>query len=189
MRNLPCPSILLDNAATVIQTIKQLAFDVPESAIRDGLRLVHIPARGEYFALREHSLLLDVAHNPAALARLCERLPELAGQGCVNAVFAVMADKYLDESLEAFAPLVRHWYLPPLPGVERAMAPEMLKQQLLAAGVPDAAISLIAPLSESLIEVRAGLGKDDSLLAFGSFFTVAAVMQAMPASAFVETLH
>ena len=69
------------------------------------------------------------------------------------------------------------------------MSPEKLKQQLIAAGVSDAAIHMIAPLPESLAGVRAGLGKDDSLLAFGSFFTVAAVMQAMPASAFVEILH
>ena len=67
--------------------------------------------------------------------------------------------------------------------------PSSREQQLIAAGVSDAAIHMIAPLPESLAGVRAGLGKDDSLLAFGSFFTVAAVMQAMPASAFVETLH
>ena len=189
MKNLPCPAVLLDNAATVIQAIMQLPFDVPESAIREGLRLVHIPARGECFALRDHRLVLDVAHNPAALARLRERLPELLEKGNVDAVFAVMADKELGESLADFTPLVRQWYLPPLPGVERAMSPEKLKQQLIAAGVSDAAIHMIAPLPESLAGVRAGLGKDDSLLAFGSFFTVAAVMQAMPASAFVEILH
>ena len=189
LRDLPCPSLLLDNAATVIQALRQLPFDVPDSAIREGLRQVHIPARGECFALREHQLLLDVAHNPAALARLQQRLPELATQGSIDAVFAVMADKQLGDSLAAFAPWVRHWYLPPLPGVERAMPPERLRQQLLAAGVDDAAITELPPLAESLPRVRARLAKDDSLLVFGSFFTVAALMQAMPAAAFVEILH
>ncbi len=186
---LPLPQLMLDNAATVVQAINLLSLAVPEKAIRDGLEAAHVAARGELLQLREHALLLDVAHNPAALSRLSAQLRTLPVTGRVVAVLAVMADKNVAGSLAELEGLVDHWYLPPLAGVERAMPPERLREHLLAAGVPEAAITLPTALAQSLPGIRAELCSDDCLVVFGSFFTVAATMQLMPATAFVESLH
>lgn len=186
---LPPPAVMLDNAATVIQAVQLLSLPVDEGAIRQGLTAVRIAARGEYLQLREHGLLLDVAHNPAALAHLSEQLAELPPTGKVVAVFAVMADKHVADSLAALIARIDHWYLPPLPGVPRAMAPGVLREHLLAAGAAETAVSQPSELAESLAAIRAELKADDCLVVFGSFFTVAAAMQAMPATAFVESLH
>lgn len=189
LSGLPLPAVMLDNAAAVIQAVQMLPLPVSEAALREGLAEVRIAARGELLALREHALLLDVAHNAAALAKLAEQLATRSDKGRVVAVFAVMADKHIEASLSAFSGLVDHWYLPELAGVERAMAAPALAQQLRKAGIPETAIDCCGDVGQDLPGIRAKLNKGDCLVVFGSFFTVAAVMQALPPSAFVETLH
>ena len=189
LRSLPLPPVMLDNAAAVLQAVCLFELPVSETAIREGLAQVHIAARGEVLPLREHGLLLDVAHNPAALSRLAKQLADMPNGGKCTAVLAVMEDKKIAGSLRELSPYIDQWYLPELPGIARAMAPAVLARHLLNEGVDSAAVHTVGDVASALPAIRATLCDRDCLVVFGSFFTVSAVMQAMPATAFVETLH
>jgi dihydrofolate synthase/folylpolyglutamate synthase len=109
--------------------------------------------------------------------------------GKCTAVLAVMEDKKIAGSLRELSPYIDQWYLPELPGIARAMAPAVLARHLLNEGVDSAAVHTVGDVASYLPAIRATLCDRDCLVVFGSFFTVSAVMQAMPATAFVETLH
>lgn len=187
LADLPKPELLLDNAATVIQALQFFPTEISHEAIRAGIEQASVPARGQRLRLRQCDLVLDVAHNAAAVARLADRLGQEAG-GRTVAVFALMADKKLESLLGEIKHRIDHWYLPELPGNDRAMAPAALRAGLIAAGIDERRVELI-DLHTDLPGVLNAMAGDDTLLAFGSFFTVAAVLEALPASAFAEALH
>lgn len=187
--DLPKPELLLDNAATVIQALQFFPRALSLEAIRMGLEQASVPARGQRLRLRHCDLVLDVAHNAAAVARLDRRLAEGASEGGRTvAVFALMADKKLDSLLGEIKQSIDHWYLPELSGNERAMSPASLRAGLLAAGIAPENVDFI-DLPSEFSGMLDTLQADDTLVVFGSFFTIAAVLEAMPASAFVEALH
>ncbi|MBD2859054.1 bifunctional tetrahydrofolate synthase/dihydrofolate synthase [Spongiibacter sp. KMU-158] len=179
--NLPLPRVLLDNAASCLQAIEFLPFAVSEAAIRTGLQTVSVSARQQRFDFNGIEVWLDVAHNPAAVARLAEALHISSGKGCSGqgsseqgktvAVFAIMADKAVDAVLEIMFPLVDCWALPQLLDNPRALSAEVLAAKLesQAAEVMSQGQAMAATLDNIIPEIRAG----DRLVIFGSFFTVA----------------
>lgn len=90
------------NAAAAIMAVRSLPphdFQIPEAAIRRGLRQATLPARIEWLSERP-PVVLDAAHNPASMAALvetlgaAERLPRRR-----ILVFAASSDKQLAEML------------------------------------------------------------------------------------------
>ena len=90
------------NAAAAIMAVRSLPphdFQIPEAAIRRGLRQATLPARIEWLSERP-PVVLDAAHNPASMAALvetlgaAERLPRRR-----ILVFAASSDKQLAETL------------------------------------------------------------------------------------------
>ena len=92
-------------AVRVLERLDEMGFDVPPSAIADGLASVSWRGRLERIALADgKSILIDAAHNPAGADALAAFL---AAQGTVRQplVFAAMRDKDVHGIL---APLVPH---------------------------------------------------------------------------------
>jgi dihydrofolate synthase/folylpolyglutamate synthase len=122
------------------------------------------------------AIVLDVAHNPQAARTLADNLGA-QGQAYYRhtiAVFGMMRDKDIDGVLDALRDRVKHWLPCTLPGPRAASAAELaerLQQRGLSAhttcDTPAAALHLAQEIA----------GEDDRILVFGSFLTVAAVMQ------------
>jgi dihydrofolate synthase/folylpolyglutamate synthase len=95
-----------------------------------------------------------------------------------------MHDKDIDGVIAHLKDRVDHWCVTDLP-LPRAATAEQLKQKLLAAGVvPNAqaggekSITTFASPAAAFENARSRAGENDRIAVFGSFLTVAGVMEA-----------
>lgn len=182
---LPHPALYGDNqihnATTVVAVIEALQSRLPVSreAIGRGLANTVLPGRFQIVS-GEPPLILDVAHNPHAAAVLAANLEKTPVSGITHAVFGAMADKDIDGVIEQMKGCVDRWYLTDLP-LPRAASADMLKQKLLAAGVAgapdDPCITLYHQATDALAAARNKAGKNDRIIAFGSFWVVTGVTE------------
>ncbi|WP_250461857.1 bifunctional tetrahydrofolate synthase/dihydrofolate synthase [Microbulbifer litoralis] len=170
--SLPPPSVAA--AITALSVLGAL----PYGDIEDVLAGIRLAGRCQQLEWRGRSLLLDVGHNPAAAEYLARWLARHPVSGRTHALVAAMADKDLPG---LFAPLrqrVDRWYPALLPGNSRAADCNGLLGGLREAGIDKAAIDGDCPtVIDGLERLLATAGTQDRLLVFGSFFTVAEVLQ------------
>jgi len=119
-------------------------------------------------------VVLDVAHNPAAVARLVEFLQHRPCEQKTIAVFSAMADKDIPSMLDLMCGEVDGWFLADQPGNARAATAAAIAAHLRAAG--EGMISVSRNLRQALARARSVTAAGDRLLVFGSFHTVAAAM-------------
>ncbi|WP_066965598.1 bifunctional tetrahydrofolate synthase/dihydrofolate synthase [Microbulbifer sp. Q7] len=142
------------------------------------LKGLQMPGRCQQIHWRGHDLLLDVGHNPAAAEYLADWLARHSVAGHTHALVAVMADKDLAGLAAPLKPVVDRWYPALLPDNPRAADVEQLVAGLHAAEVPEEQVAgPVVPVAAQLERALGQLGASDRLLVFGSFFTVAAVLQ------------
>jgi dihydrofolate synthase/folylpolyglutamate synthase len=165
------------NAAGVLAAFEALreVLPVPAQAVRQGLATVDLPGRFQIVP-GQPALVLDVAHNPHAVAALVRNLDQMGFYPRTRAVFGAMADKDLAEVMRLAAPLVDHWHLTDLP-TKRAAPAQALAAQL-ARAAPQAAHSLHGGPAEALAAAVAASDPADRIVVFGSFFTVGGVLAA-----------
>jgi dihydrofolate synthase/folylpolyglutamate synthase len=179
---LPLPALRgayqLANASAALAALDSLRDRVPvdNGAIRRGLVEVDLPARFQVLPGRP-ALILDVAHNPHAAARLAENLARLDSRGAILAVFAMLKDKDINGVAAAVSPQVRKWFLAPLPGPRGADLDRMTEalREANAAG----SVTSSSDVAAALAQARERAGPDDKIVVFGSFHTVAAALRAM----------
>ncbi len=181
IEDLPLPGIpgrhQLGNAAAVV-TACRLAdcLEVPDAALRDGLREVRLPGRFEVVG-RSPQIVLDVAHNPAAATALAARLAEAPVAGVTYAVFAALEDKAVEDMVRAMQGVVAHWHVAGLETEPRGLSLEALARRMPEGveftGRESVGEALGAAVSEA--------GEGDRIVVFGSFHTVAAARKALPA--------
>lgn len=94
---------------------------LPPPAIAAGAAAVRWPGRLQWIA-GSPPLLLDAAHNPAAMAALAGELAELAGGRRVAALFGAMADKQIEEMLPHLRAMASDWVFTSLGGERAARA-------------------------------------------------------------------
>lgn len=170
---LPAPSVAAGIAAL------QLLGALPRAAlVHRALANLKLPGRCQQLRWRGRTLVLDVGHNPAAASYLAAWLAQNPVAGKTHALVAAMKDKDLPGLLTPLVPLVTHWYPALLPDNPRAADGATLGRGLSAAGVGDKQRRgpgqvVAAVLCKALEE----MGAEDRLLVFGSFFTVAEVLQ------------
>ena len=97
---------------------------VPAQAVRQGLAMVELPGRFQIVP-GQPTLVLDVAHNPHAVAALALNLDQMGFYPRTHAVFGAMRDKDLAGIVARIAPLVDAWYLTDLPTPRAASADEL----------------------------------------------------------------
>ena len=133
-----------------------------------------MPARRELRRVQGRELVLDVAHNPAAMQALAAWLQAHPGGGAVYAALGVMADKDLPAMVQALGPAVTGALALALPGIDRARPAEEVWQVLDAMGiaVPQAEFTVEAVWSQLLAHSAPG----DRIVVCGSFHTVAGIM-------------
>lgn len=180
-RDLPIPAVLLDNAATVLQALSQLALVVDESAIRQGLQNVSMIGRGESRLYRQRKVRLNVAHNPAALRAMLATLPVLDNGQRRVAIFSALSDKAVDEMLSMCDSAIDQWHILQLHSTPRALVAATIGDVLQGLGRQ---YRLHNSAGQALAEVVASTRAEDEILVFGSFFTVAEIVAVMDEQSF-----
>lgn len=173
-RKLPAPrapgTIQYRNAAGVIAIVTRLqpVLPVAESAIRTGLARAQLPGRFE----RRGDFVLDVAHNVDAARVLADNLRPFR-EGGIRIVVGMLSDKPVEGFCAVLAPLARQVYAGGLPP-PRGLGADALAPRVRAAA-PDAVV--LPTVAEAWRRARRDLQRGETLVACGSFLTVAAVAE------------
>lgn len=172
------------NASGVLAVFEALHERLPISAqaVRAGLALVELPGRFQVVP-GQPTLVLDVAHNPHAIAALAQNLDQMGFFPRTHAVFGAMADKDLAEILARIAPLIDSWHFCDLPLPRAATAAALAErfESLRAGGALKTPAELRtqchADPAQALAAAAAAADPADRILVFGSFYTVGGVLK------------
>lgn len=140
---------------------------IPAASIIAGAASVRWPGRLQWVD-GTPPLLLDGAHNPAALAALRPEVTALAGGRRVVALFGAMADKQLDEMLPRVAQMADEVVVTSVGGGRAASAD--LLAEMLGGG------TAVEPVAAALSEARHRAGRSGLVLVCGSLALVGAVL-------------
>ena len=167
------------NASGALAVFEALRSRLPitAQAVRSGLALVDLPGRFQIVA-GQPTLVLDVAHNPHAVAALAQNLDQMGFFPRTHAVFGAMRDKDLAAIFARLAPLVDAWHLTDLPVPRAATALELAQAHaaLAPAGPGPVTVDCHATPAQALGAALAAAEAADRIVVFGSFQTVGGVL-------------
>jgi dihydrofolate synthase/folylpolyglutamate synthase len=173
------------NASAALAALEALRHRLPVGAqeVRSGLVMVDLPGRFQVLPGRP-TVVLDVAHNPHAAATLALNLGNMGFHPYTYAVFGAMQDKDIDGVIAHLKERVDHWCVTDLP-LPRAATAHQLKEKLLDAGIArktgvddERSIETFTSPAAAYANARSRAGENDRIVVFGSFLTVAGVMEA-----------
>lgn len=155
------------NAAVAVEAVRKLLhqFPVSEEMISEGIRKASIKARFEKRYIADKTVVLDVAHNPAAVKTLVETLSDSPME--TVAIFSALIDKDIIDMVSLASESIRHWYLVPLSS-DRAITSTELKKKF---SDPDS--TTVCSDMKSAIEMSLALRDVERVVIFGSFYTIA----------------
>ena len=155
------------NAAVAVETVKKLLdqFPVSDEMISEGIKNASIKARFEKRYIADKTVILDVAHNPAAVKTLVETLSDSPME--TVAIFSALIDKDIIDMVKLASESIRHWYLVPLSS-DRAITSTELKKKF---SDPDS--TTVCSDMNSAIEMCLALRDVERVVIFGSFYTIA----------------
>ena len=172
------------NASGVLAALEALRLRLPVGAqeVRTGLALVDLPGRFQVLPGKP-TIILDVAHNPHAAATLAQNLDNMGFHPYTYAVFGAMQDKDIDGVIAQLKDRIDHWCVTDLP-LPRAATAADIKHKLLAAyaDLPpvtetERSIQTFATPADAFANAMSRAGENDRITVFGSFLTVAGVME------------
>lgn len=180
-RSLPMPALRgswqLANAATALAALDEMAGRLPVSLgeVKRGLTGVRLAGRLQVLPGRP-TVVLDVAHNPQAARALARGLGEMDFRDKTIAVFAMLADKDIGGVIDAISARVDRWHVATVPGERAAGAAHVasLLGERGLAGRTRAFATVRLAYEAALRET----GPNDRIVVFGSFLTVAEVLEA-----------
>ncbi len=167
------------NASGALAAFEALRTALPISAqaIRTGLATVELPGRFQVIA-GQPAMVLDVAHNPHAVAALAHNLDQMGYFPRTHAVFGAMRDKDIEAILRLMSPLVDAWHFTSLPSPRAASADELAARfAAVSATSGKATVQTHADPSAALAAAWAAADPADRIVVFGSFYTVGRVME------------
>ena len=185
---LPLPGLIgdfqLNNAACVVHAVlhlnnilpiaaRELKDDALQANIHAALRAVHLIGRFQYIQANPQ-IIADVAHNPHAATSLAKNLESSACIGKTLAVFGMLADKDIAGVIDAIQAEIDIWYLADIHTVRGAKAQE-LQHNLLKAN-NEKPVKLFTNVAAALAAACIEANKNDRIIVFGSFYTVADVV-------------
>ena len=122
------------------------------------------------------TLVLDVAHNPHAVAALAANLDAMGFYPTTHAVFGAMADKDLASMLVKLSPIIDRWYFTDLPTARAASAVSLQSQWAVQNTRKDTASQTFGNPQAALDAAVAAADPADRIVVFGSFYTVGGVL-------------
>lgn len=170
LRIMPGPLPRQSVAAAVLAAV-MLEPTLSDDTIIAAIAGLNVPGRFE--RLREHpDLYVDVGHNPHAAGWLASRLSTLkAGGGRVWAIYGCLADKDSVGVVSALMNAVDEWTLCGL-AVPRGLSVTDLEERLRQIW-PSRQPAACETVTVAIEQVVSRASKEDHIIVFGSFFTVA----------------
>lgn len=172
----PLPHLPLPSLAAALQVGCILGLDLVAMNAFTCLSGLRVAGRFQLIEWRERKVILDVAHNPAATAYLVTRLNQQESKAPVHAIVAMMSDKDRLESLAALKNTVVNWYTADLSFLPRAATIAQMQHSLAGMNLQSTFSGSVAECLQSAYEHSL---PGDRILIFGSFYTVAAGLQAL----------
>ena len=168
----------LFNASGALAALAALHQRLPVTAqaVRSGLSEVELPGRFQIVP-GQPSLVLDVAHNPHAVAALAANLDAMGFFPTTHAVFGAMADKDLALMFERVNPIIDRWYFTDLP-TTRAQTGAVLEAQWRS--LNKRADTRATTFADPVLALQAAVDAADPadrIVVFGSFYTVGGVLK------------
>jgi dihydrofolate synthase/folylpolyglutamate synthase len=181
---LPLPAMTgahqIRNAAAAIAALEALQSRLPvdaqavAQAVAQGLREACVPGRFQRIGQRPE-IVLDVAHNPEAARALAATLAAYPVVGRTWAVIGMLADKDVAGVIAALEDRIDGWFVC-TPDSPRGLAASALAE-CIRLSLPGALITQCADPQTALEMAQKQATVDDRIVAFGSFYTVAAVLK------------
>jgi dihydrofolate synthase / folylpolyglutamate synthase len=169
-----------NNAANVMFAVRSLHDRLPvaEAQLLQALTGTEVTGRFQYWQ-RSPDVILDVAHNPHAARALRDNLQRLSVEGGkVIAVFSMLSDKDIASVVDILHDVIDEWHVAPIQH-PRAASMDFL-QACLSSYVSAQHIYHYADLAIALQSAYKKAAKNDKIIVFGSFFTVAAILELTP---------
>lgn len=175
---LPIPSLAGDmqiqNASGVLAVFESLKSVVPVSSqsVVKGLRDVCLKGRLQT-AAENPKIVVDVAHNPQAVANLFGYISKIGSFEKVDAVFGCMSDKDAAQILTIADRFVDRWHVCDL-NSKRAMSAQDIESLLGVVSSRksgEVSIHSYASPTDALLGAKAMVGVRGIVLVFGSFIT------------------
>ena len=155
------------NASVAMKVAEAISeeFPVSKEMIKIGIKQAQIVARFEKFNVANKTVILDVAHNPAAVQTLVDTLSDSPME--TVAIFSALADKNIDDMIELASSNIRHWFLVPL-STERSVQMKVLEDKFSNSQGATVCTSMASAIEQTL-----ELKNIQRIVIFGSFYTVA----------------
>jgi dihydrofolate synthase / folylpolyglutamate synthase len=169
-----------NNAANVIFAVRALQAKLPvtEDRLLQALTGTEVTGRFQYWRYAP-DVILDVAHNPHAARALRDNLQRLGADGSkVIAVFSMLSDKDIASVVDILHEAIDEWHVAPIQH-PRAASIDYLQACISQNVTPDN-IYVYADLPAALQAGYKKAAKNDKIIVFGSFFTVAAILELTP---------
>ena len=168
----------LNNAACAICAVQSLNNQLPVSLETVGSALKDVTLLGRFYTLsKTPEVIIDVAHNPQAAKSLAQNLVDSPCSGRTLGVFAMLADKDIAHVVSALSAHISIWYLANTHNPRGAKAKDLQfhLQSQAEAGLTKCFDNVASALRAACIEV----GKNDRIIVFGSFYTVADAIEVL----------
>ena len=170
--SLPATPLHLPNLSCVLMAISllQTKLSISDGSIREGLRQIRLRGRFEVHA-GDVTDIFDVAHNPASVGLMGEKLARMPCLGKTRAVFSMLADKDMLASIQAVTRGIDAWYVAPL-SVKRAASKEQLAKTFHTLGIET--VTWAGSIEDAYTKAHQDAQPGDRIIVFGSFYTVSA---------------
>lgn len=163
------------NAASVIYAVRALNAQLPVSLAQMLVALTKVQLVGRFQYLhRTPDVIVDVAHNPHAACSLKQNIQLMKAGGRVVAVFSMLADKDIAGVIDILKASIDEWHIAPIEH-PRAAQLVQIKAMLAEQGVTQP-IFAYHTLEVAMQAACEKVAKNDKIIAFGSFFTVADIL-------------
>ena len=178
--NLPLPKLQGDfqlaNATNALMAVKAMEDKLPltEISIQKGITLTLLPGRFQEVK-KMPSLILDVAHNPQAARSLSHNLKTHVVLGKTIAVFSILKDKDIFGVINELNLDIDDWFIAEIQN-ERAASIENISNTIQKIN-PSAHIETFKNIQEAYQFASKEVRRNDRIIVFGSFFTVADIMK------------
>ena len=161
-----------NNAACAMCAVQHLNQILPtlQANIYEALRAVKL--KGRFQQIHENpQIIVDVAHNPHAAESLAQNLQSAACSGKTLAVFGMLADKDVEGVIRAVSSDIDAWFVVDIHSPRGAKASEL--QKILLKHAKKSPVQLFAEVSVAIDSACKNATKNDRIIVFGSFYTVA----------------
>lgn len=153
------------NAGLAKNTVQYL-FNIDEKIIDNALQNTLFTARAESVKYKNKNFIFDTAHNPQAVKNLATLVPSDS-----IAIFAALGDKDIKSIISVITHKISIWYLLELDGSRGLKAVELqenFQQETVKI------LSNMDAIMENILKQ-----KQNNIIVFGSFLTIAAVKKAI----------